>query len=49
MQATAQAKQHNEKEMKAAQEEIVLKQKSFHEFLKVHAGGLGQAGHETVF
>jgi hypothetical protein len=35
--------------MKAAEEEITLKKRTFHEFLKVNAGGLGQAGHETVF
>lgn len=39
----------NANDMKAAEEEIALKKRTFHEFLKVHAGGLGQAGHETVF
>ena len=28
---------------------IAQKQNDFHVFLKTHAGGLGQAGHETVF
>lgn len=35
--------------MKLAEEEIGLKQKRFHEFLKEHAPALGPSGHETVF
>ena len=34
---------------KLAEEDIVIKQRKFHEFLKEHAGSLGPAGHETVF
>lgn len=45
----AQAASATGADAKAAEEEIAVRQKKFHEFLKEHAGSLGPAGHETVF
>jgi hypothetical protein len=36
-------------QVRQLEEEVAQKQQRFHEFLKAHAGSLGQAGHETVF
>lgn len=39
----------NPLEQKSLEEEIAVKQRRFHEFLKENANGMGPAGHETVF